>query len=385
MCRETAVSPLVQVANQRLHQLRAQLQQSNKKRAQLTQDAVENNQLIPKLPSHLGWHSATLAKVLMRSQPPHVEEPEWDAPLPNNEEKEEAPSPVAVFIRVYPDIVLASMKADLESVARVWFLAKHLDAEGSGFLYTANLKEKLTDKTSNLFLFGQRRLRTLLAEGEGTFWVRDKQHRIWLRSYKKVALHFNLSRLTLKPVELPLESLTKNIFTARSWFYASFHMGRANAPISRAAIEKITGIDAQTQRKYETEVGIKAKFNYAIAENASPEAVQEHAWQRGGGSFTFKDTKGYHGAKMNAYIAWQLPNTYEIDGHHCSRGMQKRINNSLKHLLMEKGTTGKEQRVQYARTYFSTAKTAVLSKQAPIKYWERKDFHRSGFWQVVYS
>lgn len=389
MSRNTAVSPLVQAANERLHQRRTQLTQ-NKPKTQVPpwQAVPAAEETVANLPDHLGWQNAALTQILKRQKSARRAPSttiwgaaEADALLegataPSNKKRS--------TIRIYPDIVLASLQADMASLARIWLLAKHIDVEGKGVLRVANLRNNLTEKTSSLFLYGKRRLRTLLAKGNGIFWVLDSHRRIWLRSYHKVARYFQIPKLSLRPVPIPLESLTNNIFTARAWFYASYHLGRGAAPISRAAIEQATGVDPQTQRKYEAKVGIDARFNYAIADKLSAEAVEEYAWQRGGGSFSFEDTRGYHGEKKGCYVAWQLPNTYFIDGQYCSRGMQKRINRSLKHLLLEKGTTGTEQRAQRVRTYFSTAKAAVLSKtKAPMKYWERKDINRAGIWQVM--
>lgn len=387
MCRKTAVSPLVQVANARLHQLRAQLTQSNNKRPSAQHSNVQSRAAIPpSLPAHLGWQSNRVSKALKvwagdseaRIGESSSQDPEL-VPI-----KKIPAKSVSVSVRVYPDILLACLRNDVVSPARLWLIAKTLDSAGTGVLRVANLRKQITDKHNNHFICGKRRFRALLAQGEGIFWERDTHHRLWLRSYQKVAQRLNVNRLSLRPVQIPLKALTTNIFTTRAWFYASFHMGRGNTPISRDAIDKITGIDAQTQRKYESETNIRASFNYAIAEPASPQAIQEHAWQRGGGSFTFKDSKGYHGKKAKEYIAWQLPNTYEIEGQPCSRGMQKRINSALKHLLMEKGTTGTVQQPKRVRTYFSNAKTAVLSKKdIPLKYWPRRDVNRDGIWQVI--
>ena len=177
-------------------------------------------------------------------------------------------------------------------------------------------------------------MRNLLRAGEGVFWQRGAD-RIWLRSTVKAALALGVSRLTGRPVELPVQTLTAGIGAVRAHFYASFHSGRArerhagSKPIARETLARVTGVSRRCQRGYEEIAGIRAQTNYAIGPRADGETEKELAWQKGQALFTLQDYRGCQGRQRQRYLAWQLPNSYHAPHARRGRGRQKRLNRQL--------------------------------------------------------
>ena len=188
-------------------------------------------------------------------------------------------------------------------------------------------------------MLGWRRLRQILHEGEGIFWHRDDQKRLWLSGLHRIAHTLDLTRLQGFPIELPVEALLGGIQATRAAFYAAFHSGRESKPISRETLESVSGIAQRTQRTYDHIAGVGRQRNVAIGERYTPENAQERAWQHGRAVFHFVDAHGRQGRRNGTYVAWHLPNSYEATYHRRSRGSRKRLNRRLKDLL-KKGITG---------------------------------------------
>ena len=227
---------------------------------------------------------------------------------------------------------------------RIWLLLRHLDRDGRGWVAVADARAHLTGKRSALRVCGWRQLRNLLAQGEGLFWTRNQNQvdeaRIWLRSLPRVAAAFGLQRLSLRPVSLPVTVLTETIGSVRAHFYASFHSGRPHQrPIARETLAEISNVSRRTQHAYEKKAGIKRQRNWVIGPHHSAQMAQEEAWKRGQALFTFVDDAGAYGRPGQAYLAWQLPNSYAGPHQPQSRGQQKQINRKLADLFM-KGITG---------------------------------------------
>ncbi len=189
---------------------------------------------------------------------------------------------------------------------------------------------------------GWRRLRQLLAEGDGVFWTRDAGGRLWLRGATKVAAALGVGRLRGAPVELPVAALTGGIQQTRAHFYAAFHSSREASPISRSALREISGVPGRTQLAYEDVARVRVRPNLAVAERYSREGHQQRAWERGRSTFRFVDHKGTLGKPGNDYLAWRLPNSYEGPHARRSRGGQRRLNRQLGDLV-QKGIPGNDE------------------------------------------
>jgi hypothetical protein len=218
---------------------------------------------------------------------------------------------------------------------RIWLLLRYLDTDGRGWLYVDQVQQRLCDKESDLRVCGRRQLRSLLHQGQGLFWQRDKE-RLWLRSAARVATALDVERLRGRPVALPLSVLLGGIGQVRAHFYASFHSGRAanekekaGGPISRATLEKITHVPARTQRLYERRAGVHSQANMAVGERLSQKNLQERAWRHGRATFLFVDSEGRQGPAGGRYVAWRMPNSYQGPHASCPKGRLKKINRQI--------------------------------------------------------
>lgn len=240
--------------------------------------------------------------------------------------------------RLWPDLAMAMLREGVVAPGRVWLLLRLIDKPGRGWVCRQEMRQRLTDKTSALRICGWRQLRNLLNQGNETFW-QQKNDRIWLKSPAKVAQSLGIERLITRPVALPINSLTQSIGRVRAHFYASFHSGREGKPIARQTLTDLCDVSRATQRTYETETGVKATANWGIGDRASKIAIEEYAWQHGQAMFTLKDRLGKLGQPGRAYLARQLPNSYQGPHQTLSKKSQKRINRNLADLFTH-GITG---------------------------------------------
>jgi len=154
------------------------------------------------------------------------------------------------------------LRTEQAAAGRVWLLLRALDEAGRGMVSLDDARAALTGRGSPLRLCGWRRLRQLLAAGEGVFWVREdgsrgagRQGRRGERSHSdasfspapplprsparlrllgpaRVAAALGVARLVNRPVGLPAAVLLGSIGDARAHLYAAFHSGRARYLVS---------------------------------------------------------------------------------------------------------------------------------------------------------
>jgi hypothetical protein len=393
---------------------------------------------IAALPSHLGWGSAALTAVLRR-QLLHQQEKancanhnhnlEWLERLAGEQrsrgaeeksgawraESGESPSFQSLahnpqsticnpqsndWVKLYPAIGLGMLRQELTAPGRLWLLLRYLDQPGSGSIRIATVIKQLTEKSSPLYLCGKRQLRNLLHDGEGVYWIRNKE-RLWLRSAAKVAYALDVERLTGQPVALSLSVLLDGIGAFRAHLYAAFHSGRTKVtpyneqamPISRETMTKLSRVGQSSQRIYEEQAGVQVQANFAIGERATKENKQNCAWTRGQALFELKDYRGQQGKKGKRYLAWQLPNSYVGQHQRRPKGRQKRINRELQDLVM-KGMPGNVGQTSESRqpekVYYPTGKLAAkVYGRDPERelYWGRQRTRNGRFsiWQQMGS
>lgn len=278
------------------------------------------------------------------AQKPTSDTSSINSPLitPNNTPKPQPDEPEAT-VTVYPSLLLAILKQNQEAAGRIYLLLRHLDTAGRGWLPVAEIRAQLARKGAPLNVVGWRRLRQIFHQGEGIFWERDDQGRLWLRSALKIALKLACPRLQGKRVALPLTALLGGIGTVRAHFYASFHSGRKHDnPISRETLETVTGVCPRTQRAYDRVARVQRQRNIAVGPRHSAITAEEQTWQRGRGVFTFVDSQGKQGPKNRHYVAWRLPNSYRAPHAPRARGRQKKINQQLVSLV-DNGVQGNDQ------------------------------------------
>ncbi len=290
------------------------------------------------------------------------------------------------------------LREERTAAGRLWLLLRALDTPGRGMVTLADARAALTDKQSPLRLCGRRRLRQLLAEGEGVFWTRERPRthpdgeegdRLRLFGAARVAAALGVPRLAGRPVAVPVAALLGPIGDARAHLYATFHSGRTKemtndelrmtneeralnsslvtrhsslgSPVSRDTLAALSGVCARSQAAYERRAGVAARPNYALGERVAASAPagpaeQERAWQLGRALFRLRDHRGLHGRPGATYLAWRLPNAYGAARGHQPRpkGQQKRINRQLADLFM-KGMTGNGA-ATIERRFFGNAK-----------------------------
>jgi hypothetical protein len=301
------------------------------------------------LPAHLGWGSEPLTAVLRtlldKNEVRQAEVDEFcSVNLGSRVSKDEQidhpalpQPPTAVSLRVYPDMALAILRQEQTAPARVWYLLRHVDDDGRGWLEETAVRRHLTGPESRLRLCGQRQLRNLLDQGDGLFWER-RNGRLWLRGLAKVAAALGVTRLQGRPVAVPLTRFTAGIGTFRAHLYATFHSGRGSpektaGPIARETLANLSHVPPRTQRLYEAKAGVEKETNYALGQRVSPKAAQELGWQKGQALFEFTDHQGQHGPAGATYLAWQLPNSYSGPHPQQKNGRQQRLNQAIADLL----------------------------------------------------
>jgi hypothetical protein len=342
------------------------------------------------LPTHLGWGSEPLTAILRRLQ---VEKQasetkdqmsilvdsgsEWPIEPVVEYAVSEPQAATPVSVRIYPDVALGILRQEQTAPARIWYLLRHLDEAGQGWLEETAVRHHLTRRESALRLCGQRQLRNLLDQGEGLFWER-RNGRLWLRSLVKVAAALGVTRLQGHPVAVPLPHFTAGIGTFRAHLYATFHSGRgsqekAAGPIARETVAALSHVPARTQRLYEEVAGVEKETNFALGQPIEPKATQEAGWQKGQALFCFTDYQGKQGPAGKTYLAWQLPNSYTGPHQQQKNGRQKRLNQAIADLL-QIGMTGNGDGLtepQRQRRYCHHGKMAarLYNRSAHDVYW----------------
>ncbi|MBK9053870.1 MAG: hypothetical protein IPL78_24060 [Chloroflexi bacterium] len=249
-------------------------------------------------PSHLGWHSESLSQLLaptQKAKPAGDKNPREFNPTSIPSPLSPLPSPLST-LSLSPDLALALLHHNRVAESRIWFLLRHLDETGRGWVELPEIRRYLSEKTSMWCICGWRQLRILLGQGDGLFWQRQGE-RLWLRSVVKVAAALGLTRLSGHPVALPVHLLTRPIGEVKAHFYASFHSGRNHdhQPIARATLSHLSGLSPQTQRSYEKRARVRPQTNFALGEVATPENKEHRTWQQGTAVFTFTDYQGKQG------------------------------------------------------------------------------------------
>lgn len=363
------------------------------------------------LPTHLGWDSDAVTSILQRVDKQRVDRQQPARPplcdtLPHRSATTTQPilpktRSSAATVKLYPDIALGMLQAELAAPGRVWLLLRYLDAQGNGWVRLDLARAQLTQRQSPLRVCGWRQLRNLLHQGEDVFWQRQRG-RIWLRSVVKVAAALHVWRLISRPVALKVSVLTQRIGKVRAHFYASFHSGRNRetavspvgcttstphaTPIARATLQQITHVHPRTQRRYDAQIRVQRHYNYALGQQVNAAAVEQQAWQHGHALFQFTDAQGLQGPTGTTYFAWQLPNDYVGPHQPQPRGRQKRHNRELVDLFMQ-GMTGNSKETVHAyfrqKRFYRHGKAAAkaLNRGQQGVYW----FGPQRFWYCLAS
>lgn len=370
--------------------------------------------MVSQLPPHLGWGSESVSQAIRTALRQHKPE---HAPVQDEQLRADHLSSCSISIgsysggqplgvskkahqngsqlrlpldgdtiKHYPSIGIAALKEEKAAIYRVWLMFRYLDVQGRGWLSVQDVRKQLTGKESKLRLFSWRRLRQVLGQGHDQFWKWDKaQGRVWLYGAAKVAVNLDVTRLSGKPVALPIKTITAGIGDFKAHLYGAWHNGRkTNNPISREVQEAITNIPERTQRHYCKVAGIRRQTNIAIGNKKNPEEVEKQAWQRGRATFEFVDHHGRQGRKGTSYIAWHLPNSYTGPHQQSPKGRMRKINRKLKDLVTKGAQGNGGETVE--KMYFANGKEAakVFSRGMELNsYWPLMlGARRYGLWAI---
>jgi len=162
-------------------------------------------------------------------------------------------------IKVFPEVIYSAIRHNRPAGAfRLWFIAKHFD-NGSGFIPAKDFRRYVSslgvnEKTYYRWLDQAITLGLMRREGGANPVYRLAA---WESGANAAGVNNSLSRA----VNVPIAK-----FLAKGWLailWAGYLKHFENKPVSRASLEKLTGIPARTQRAYEVKAGVRAKANYA--------------------------------------------------------------------------------------------------------------------------
>lgn len=375
-------SSAVFAAQRELHKKRAALVT---KQAPVKQQVVSVKTAVSGLPAHLGWETLALTKHL-RKRTPIPTQPTVEFPIPPIQ-KAQPKLQLPKKIKHYPSLGIQAIRQKQVPHYQVWLSCRRLDVDGKGWLQLNAMRHQLTKQDSENRLFGWRRLRQILHQGNGRFWQWDQHNgRLWLYSAIKIGQALGCTKLCGTPVYIRLHALTNGIGTFKAHLYSAWHSGRAsNKPISRQTLQKITAVPERTQRHYEKQTKTKVKANLAIGATYSPESIEQHTWQRGGAVFKFVDKNGRFGHKQTTYLAWQLPNSYIGPHEQAAYGRQKRINHQLTDLVHEGAQGNGELKIK--RLYFDHGKDAAKTTDRQFgktTYWPEGETPDYSLWHIFF-
>lgn len=256
----------------------------------------------------------------------------------------------AATVRIYPDLTALAHKARRDPECRLYLVAKSLDAAGSGWIGLPALRSILAG------VYTDRRLRQVLAAGEGVFWTRnEKLDRLSLPGPGKVIAELGGGRMASRPVLVNQADLLGGIKKYRAVaVFGAFLSGRRRAdnPISQPAIRDAIGIAESTQRTYYTAAGVAARRGIKLGGVATAARLEEAHWKHGRSVFKFVDWIGKHGKPRQSYIAHSIGNVYTLpDRERPSWGRYRKINAVL-------DSSKNPGRVKSARVYFATGGAA---------------------------
>lgn len=210
--------------------------------------------------------------------------------------------PLAPSVIVFNEVLVAILQAKEVAMGRVWLVARGVDGTGCG-------RVAFNDLCSALPKLTRRRVRQVLADGEGQYWWLAGDV-VYLLSQARVAARLGVNRIRRAAVSVPVAKLAQGVKSAKAVMWSAVHGGRKpGQPISRETLAGMGIKDPRTQRKLEQMAGIRAEQQYAII-GAENEYDHRQAEENGEPVFTLKDYKGVMGVRGRVYLARHLPNVY---------------------------------------------------------------------------
>lgn len=256
----------------------------------------------------------------------------------------------------YPDIGLVANQVDMTSETRLWLLMK---AEArSGHILVSDVYAKFSGKNSPYYIFGKRRMTTVLKNGDGIFWQYVRNGKMLrIKGKDAVAKNLGIEDLEFKVVKLQTKYLLAGLKETRAAFLDAAHVNFDN-PVSRQKLQEKTGISVSSQKTLEKSIDVKHTRNIVVVDETQDE--QDRLWKDG---FTFKmyDRTGkVTGEKGAFFLAKQIPNTYH--NNQCKAGQRGRLNYNHENGSRQKLTNKTVQNDSRERLYSTPQSTSSKAR-----------------------
>lgn len=177
-------------------------------------------------------------------------------------------------VKFYPELVLAAMRSNKPvGGVRLFCIAKHRD-NGNGHLPIDDLKAY----AKRYLGIPKARYNRWLREALRLRIVKRSGNVLTLSSWGKAAVAVGGIERLAGAVEMGVTQIADDGWAA--WVWAAYMKRHEGKPITRATLERLTGVPERTQRHYEAEAGVENHANYGdfgLPENNPEEAITEEA------------------------------------------------------------------------------------------------------------
>ena len=169
--------------------------------------------------------------------------------------KDAQPGEIYENVKIWPLVMLAAIRNNSGGAARLWFVAKSLDPDGSGKVSQVALFDYLSEMG-----IGDRKRQRWVKQALNLGLLRVAPGHYWLAGWGRGAGMLGASQVG-KPAMLPTRSLLFPGWRAKVWAaYLATLEGRI---LSQETKYKLTGVDPRTQRNYQSQLPIKRMQNYS--------------------------------------------------------------------------------------------------------------------------
>ena len=277
-------------------------------------------------------------------------------------------------VKIYGSLAAAAKTQRHDSALRLWHLARMVD-DGSGVVSHIALHDVIGRYISG----SERHIRRLFSEAEALGWLEPVQrhngeHVVVIRSLERVAESLGVSKIS-QGCYIPARELRKlKVWRVACWdAFVAGRPGRRSRPISRRVLERMSGVDPRSQRRYDlASKRITSRRNIAITRRPSTQLA---------GVIDIEKRPAF---RVVDDVAWMLPNSYKVRADLAPRGMARRISKALAGGLLHKSGDGQpRQRIFYE---LRRAERVMRRADRPAEVYGRcKQSARSGagVWQYM--
>lgn len=194
-------------------------------------------------------------------------------------------------MKMYPLLGMRAIKAKQGNPWRVWTVAKSLDYEGSGWVCEEKLRARL-----RRYEVPESSIYRLITEASRKEWILRED---WKPGFFKLPGPTKIaSKLDAVQVGRAVKMDGRLVFTIgwKANVWAGVIRLFDGKPISRATLEKLTGIPRRTQAHYRRQASVNTRPNYAKSELSVDHLVGIAETRPG--AFAIDQT-----------VAWRLPDT----------------------------------------------------------------------------